>query len=124
MPVRVSHKRLVAVAEAYAEGTRRINVWNTSRSNRWERQMSFDNPRRRWSDERRIDMLDGRDRAYWAKFFGVELVDLMQAVDKVGSSAERVRQYLNRKRTRDWVVDVGRDERRRHSPITRSFPAS
>ena len=79
---------------------------------------------RRWADSRKIDILEERDRTYWAKFFGVEDDALMVAVDKVGTDAEKVRQYLNRKQTRDWVVDVGRDERRRHSPVTRSFPAS
>ena len=78
---------------------------------------------RRWADSRRIDMLDELDRTYWAKFFGVEESDLMVAVDKVGSAAEQVREYLNRKQTPDWIVDVGRDERRRDFPVTRSFPA-
>ena len=78
---------------------------------------------RRWADSRRIDILEERDRAYWSKFFGVDEDDLMVAVDKVGTEAEKVRQYLNRKRTHDWVVDAGRDERRRHAPVMRSFPA-
>ena len=78
---------------------------------------------RRWADSRRIAILEERDRIYWSKFFGVEEDDLLVAVDKVGSEAEKVRQYLNRRRTRDWVVDVGREERRRHAPVTRSFPA-
>ena len=78
---------------------------------------------RRWADSRRIDMLDARDRAYWSKFFGVEDGDLMAAVDKVGSEAEQGREYLARKQTRDWIVDGGRDERRRNFPVTRSFPA-
>ena len=78
---------------------------------------------RRWADHRRIDILDERDRAYWTKFLGVDEEDLMVAVDKVGSEAEQVRQYLNRKKTRDWIVDGGRDERRRHFPVTRSFPS-
>jgi hypothetical protein len=79
---------------------------------------------RRWADARRIDILDERDRLYWAKFLGVEEEDLMVAVDKVGTQAEKVRQYLNRQRTRDWIVDGGREERRRHAPVTRSFPPS
>ena len=78
---------------------------------------------RRWADSRRIDMLDERDRAYWAKFFGVEQGDLMVAVDKVGSDAEKVREYLARRQTRDWIVDGGREERRRYFPVTRFFPA-
>lgn len=78
---------------------------------------------RRWADSRRIDILDERDRIYWCKFLGVDDGDLMVAVDKVGTEAEKVREYLNRRRTRDWIVDVGRDERRRHFPVTRSFPA-
>ena len=79
---------------------------------------------RRWADHRRIDILDERDRAYWTKFLGVDEEDLMVAVDKVGTEAETVRQYLNSQKTRHWVVDGGRDERRRHAPVTRSFPAT
>ena len=84
--------------------------------------MSRDPLNRRWGDTRRIDILDEHDRTYWMKFLGVEDDDLMVAVDKVGTEAEKVRQYLNRKRTRDWIVDGGRVERRRHAPVTRFFP--
>ena len=78
--------------------------------------------RRRWSDERRIDIRDGRDVAYWVKFFGVEEQDLLVAIDKVGSSAEKVRQHLQSGRTHDWIVDGGRQERRRNAPHRRHFP--
>ena len=77
---------------------------------------------RRWSDDRRINPLDESDCTYWCKFFGVEEDDLFRAVDKVGTSAERVRQYLHRKSTSDWIVDGGRPERRRHAPSLRKFP--
>ncbi|HYC38200.1 MAG TPA: DUF3606 domain-containing protein [Usitatibacter sp.] len=78
-------------------------------------------PRRRWSDERRINALDAGDRTYWCKFFGVEDQDLLAAVDKVGTSAEKVRQYLQRSLTNDWIVDGGRPERRHGAPSRRHF---
>lgn len=77
--------------------------------------------KRRWSDGRRINLLEERERVYWSKFFGVEETDLFVAVDRVGTSAEDVRQFLNRQRTRHWVVDSGREERRRNSPSKRFF---
>ena len=77
--------------------------------------------RRRWSDGRRINLLDAADRVYWSKFFGVEEEDLFVAVDQVGTLAEDVRQYLNRQLTHHWVVDGGREERRRKSPSRRFF---
>lgn len=77
--------------------------------------------KRRWSDGRRINLLDAGERVYWSKFFGVEEWDLMVAVDQVGTSAEEVRQYLNRQRTPHWVVDAGREERRRGAPLRRFF---
>jgi hypothetical protein len=78
-------------------------------------------PKRRWSDARRIDILEARERLYWSKFFGVDEQDLLVAVDQVGTSAEDVRQFLHRQRTRNWVVDGGRDERRRSAPTRRYF---
>ena len=80
--------------------------------------------RRRWADERRIDPLDARELTYWSKFFGVDTIDLLDAVDKVGSSAEKVRQHLQSSRTRDWFVDGGRQERRRNAPSRRHFPGA
>lgn len=77
--------------------------------------------RRRWSDDRRINLLDAADRVYWSKFFGVDEEDLFVAVDQVGTLAEDVRQYLNRQLTHHWVVDGGREERRRNSPSRRFF---
>ena len=77
--------------------------------------------KRRWSDARKINILEERERVYWSKFFGVEESDLFVAVDRVGTSAEQVRQFLNRQRTHHWVVDVGRDERRRDAPARRRF---
>ena len=77
--------------------------------------------RRRWSDGRRINLLEERERVYWSKFFGVEEADLFVAVDQVGTSAEAVRQFLNRRLTHHWVVDGGREERRRNSPSRRFF---
>lgn len=77
--------------------------------------------KRRWSDGRRINLLEERERVYWSKFFGVEEADLFVAVDQVGTSAEHVRQFLNRELTHHWVVDSGREERRRDSPSRRFF---
>lgn len=77
--------------------------------------------RRRWSDGRRINLLDAADRVYWSKFFGVEEEDLFVAVDQVGTLAEDVRQFLNCQLTHHWVVDGGREERRRNSPSRRFF---
>lgn len=77
--------------------------------------------RRRWSDGRRINLLQESERVYWSKFFGVEEADLFTAVDQVGTSAEEVRQFLNRRLTHHWVVDSGREERRRNSPSRRFF---
>lgn len=68
-------------------------------------------PRRRWTDGRRIDLLDARER--WSKFFGVGEGALMEAVDKVGTTAETVRQYLMREHTGDWIVAGREPERRR-----------
>ena len=67
---------------------------------------------RRWADRRRIDMTDERDRMFWSKFFGIEDEELMEAVDKVGTAAEDVRQYVQRQLTGDWTIHAGRDERR------------
>lgn len=80
--------------------------------------------KRRWSDQRRINALEELERIYWSKFFGVDEQDLLVAVDRVGTSAEQVRQFLNRQRTRHWVVDGGRDERRRDAPRQRFFQSS
>ncbi len=73
--------------------------------------------RRRWSDRQRINILDPTERAYWCKFFGVEDGDLMCAVDKVGTHAEQVRQYLQRELTSDWTVHVGRNQRQGDPPV-------
>ena len=71
---------------------------------------------RRWADKRRVDVMDERDRIFWAKFFGIEEPELMEAVDKVGTEAEAVRQYVQHKLTGDWTVHAGRDERRHSLP--------
>lgn len=67
---------------------------------------------RRWSDRRRINVLDEDERAFWAKFFGVEAGELMEAVDKVGTAAEDVRRYVQEQLTPHWKRYAGRDERR------------
>jgi hypothetical protein len=47
-----------------------------------------------WRDPRRIDLLDGNERRFWAKVLDVRIQDLFAAVDKVGTSAEKVRRYF------------------------------
>jgi uncharacterized protein DUF3606 len=51
-------------------------------------------PGERWFDMRRIDVLEPGEIEFWAKFFGVDGVTILFAVDKVGTEAARVRQYL------------------------------
>ena len=68
--------------------------------------------RRRWADSRQIAALDPKEIHYWSKFLGVEEKDILVAVDKVGPSVERVRQYVYGRGPR-WKVSAGRDERRR-----------
>ena len=67
-------------------------------------------PRRRWSDRRKINLMDAYERHYWTKFFGIDESDLLKAVDRVGMYAEDVRRYLA-ERQRDWVIG-GREDRR------------
>jgi hypothetical protein len=47
-----------------------------------------------WFDTRRIDVLEPGEIDFWAKFFGVDGVTILYAVDKVGTEAARVRRYL------------------------------
>lgn len=51
-------------------------------------------PGERWFDTRRIDILKPGEIDFWAKFFGVDGMTVLYAVDKVGTEALRVRQYL------------------------------
>ena len=69
--------------------------------------------KRRWADSRRIAALDPKEIHYWSKFLGVEEHDILVAVDKVGPSVERVRQYVYARGPVCWSVSSGRDERRR-----------
>jgi hypothetical protein len=69
--------------------------------------------KRRWADRRQIAALDPKEVHYWSKFLGVEENDILVAVDKVGTSVERVRQYLYTRGPVRWKVSRGRDERRR-----------
>ncbi|MEP7070377.1 MAG: DUF3606 domain-containing protein [Usitatibacter sp.] len=69
--------------------------------------------KRRWADSRRISPLDPRDLHYWSKFLGVEEHDLLVAVDKVGSSLEHVRRYLDAEGPVRWnIISGGQDNRR------------
>lgn len=75
--------------------------------------MKHEYPRRRWSDSRRIDLLDPYERHYWTKFFGIDEGDLLEAIDAVGTSAEDVKRFVATERQRDWVIG-GRENRRQH----------
>ena len=74
--------------------------------------MKPESPRRRWSDRRRLNLLDPYERHYWTKFFGVDEAELLDAVDNAGTYAEDVRRYLAASHQRDWVIG-GRENRRR-----------
>ena len=51
-------------------------------------------PGERWLDTRRIDVREPGEIEFWAKAFGVEGVSILLAVDKVGTEAARVQQFL------------------------------
>ena len=57
-------------------------------------------------------MRDAYERHYWSKFFGVDEVALLDAIDSVGTAAEDVRRHLATGQQRDWVFG-GRENRRR-----------
>ena len=73
--------------------------------------MKQEYPRRRWSDRRKIDLLDPYERHYWTKFFGVDEDELLEAIDTVGTRTEDVRHFLADVHQRDWVFG-GRENRR------------
>jgi hypothetical protein len=54
----------------------------------------YTRPGERWFDTRRIDVREPGEIEFWAKFFGVEDRTLLVAIDKVGTEAIRVKQYL------------------------------
>lgn len=47
-------------------------------------------------DRKTINVNEDYEVAYWTKALGVSKDELISAVDKVGKSAEAVRQYLNK----------------------------
>jgi hypothetical protein len=47
-----------------------------------------------WFDKRRIDVCEPGEIDFWAKFFGVDSIEILVAVDKVGTEARRVRKFL------------------------------
>jgi hypothetical protein len=51
-------------------------------------------PGERWLDTRRIDVREPGEIDFWAKAFGVEGLAILLAVDKVGTEALRVREFL------------------------------
>lgn len=51
-------------------------------------------PGERWFDKRRIDVREPGEIDFWSKFFGVNGVQLLCAIDKVGTSALQVRKFL------------------------------
>ena len=68
---------------------------------------------RRWSDGRRVNVMDPVDVGYWTKFFGVEEIDLYKGVDKVGTSVEHLKDYFHVEQALLWVVTGAHPERRR-----------
>ncbi len=51
-------------------------------------------PGERWFDTRRIDVREPGEIDFWVKFFGVDVATVYHAIDKVGTQAAQVRQYL------------------------------
>ncbi|WP_454802938.1 DUF3606 domain-containing protein [Mucilaginibacter phyllosphaerae] len=47
-------------------------------------------------DSKRINVNEDHEVAYWTKELGVTKEKLQEAVDAVGTSAEAVREYLNK----------------------------
>lgn len=47
-----------------------------------------------WRDTRRIDVREPGEIEYWSKSFGVDGFALLVAIDKVGTEAARVGEYL------------------------------
>jgi hypothetical protein len=54
----------------------------------------YTKPGERWFDTRRIDVREPGEIDFWAKFFGVDGLSILFAVDKVGTHAVHVRKYL------------------------------
>ena len=75
--------------------------------------------KRRWADSRRIYALDPTELYYWSKFLGVEEQDVLVAVDRVGPSLERVRQYFSVRGPVRWAISSGRQERRLPPSLSR-----
>lgn len=57
-------------------------------------------PGERWFDKRRIDVREPGEIDFWSKFFGVNGVQLLCAIDKVGTSALQVRKFLEQQNPR------------------------
>lgn len=55
---------------------------------------SWMKPGERWFDTRRIDVREPGEIEYWAKSFGVDEGTILVAIDKVGTQAARVRQFI------------------------------
>lgn len=58
--------------------------------------MSDDKTNRGPADRSRISMSEAYEVAYWTKELGVSKEKLHEAVDKVGNSAAKVREYLGK----------------------------
>jgi hypothetical protein len=58
--------------------------------------MSDDKQNRGNPDRQRIDVNDPKELNNWAKSLGVSTEEIEAAVRKVGSTADRVREYLQR----------------------------
>lgn len=59
--------------------------------------MSDDKAARNSPDNKRIDVHDPNEIRHWTKSLGVTAEQLKEAVRKVGTSAEQVRQHLGKK---------------------------
>jgi uncharacterized protein DUF3606 len=70
-------------------------------------------PKRRWADSRRINVMEAADIEFWTKFLGVDSIELLTAIDKVGTSVDSVKTYLDVEGTMLWIANGGRVERRR-----------
>lgn len=57
---------------------------------------SWMRPGEPWRDTRRIDVREPGEIEYWAKSFGVDNFTLLVAIDKVGTEAVRVGEFLRR----------------------------
>jgi len=66
--------------------------------------MSDDPQKKRPQDAGRINMNEPYEVEYWTKTFNVSKAELLQAVEKVGTSADEVKKFLEEERKRTVTV--------------------